>query len=72
MRSNAGFGIERAPLDFCWSVWKRYLAYERISTFVDPLLRARTAGTTPSAMRPAPDVVIGTNLPFKDGTPSVR
>ena len=42
---GVGIGGERATLDYR-SVWKRNDDPERISTFVDPLLRAKVAGTT--------------------------
>ena len=40
-----GLGGTRATLDYR-SVWKRYDDPERISTFMEPTLRARLAGTT--------------------------
>ena len=43
--AGVGIGGERATLDYR-SVWKRNDDPERIATFMDPLLRARVAGTT--------------------------
>ena len=42
---GGGLGVERARLDY-GTVWKRNDDPERIATFVDPLLRAKVAGTT--------------------------
>ena len=58
---GAGFGVERASLDYM-SVWKRNDDPERISTFVDPLLRARIAGTTTIGDARLTDVVAGYQL----------
>ncbi len=58
---GAGFGVERASLDYV-SVWKRNDDPERISTFADPLLRARIAGTTTIGDARLTDVVTGYQL----------
>ena len=58
---GAGFGVERASLDYR-SVWKRNDDPERISTFVDPFLRARIAGTTTIGDARLTDVVAGYQL----------
>ena len=58
---GAGFGIERASLDYV-SVWKRNDDPERISTFADPLLRAKIAGTTTIGDARLTDVVAGYQL----------
>ena len=58
---GAGFGVERAALDYV-SVWKRNDDPERISTFVDPLLRARIAGTTTIGDARLTDVMAGYQL----------
>ncbi len=58
---GAGFGLERATLDYV-SVWKRNDDPERISTFADPLLRARIAGTTTIGDARLTDVMAGYQL----------
>lgn len=58
---GAGFGMERAALDYA-SVWKRNDDPERISTFADPLLRARIAGATTIGDARLTDVVAGHQL----------
>ena len=58
---GAGFGVERASLDYM-SVWKRNDDPQRISTFVDPLLRAKIAGTTTIGDARLTDVVAGYQL----------
>ena len=58
---GAGFGVERASLDYV-SVWKRNDDPERVSTFVDPLLRARIAGTTTIGDARLTDVMAGYQL----------
>ena len=58
---GAGFGVERASLDYA-SVWKRNDDPERISTFVDPLLRAKIAGTTTIGDARLTDVMVGYQL----------
>ena len=58
---GAGFGMERASLDYV-SVWKRNDDPERISTFADPLLRAKIAGTTTIGDARLTDVMAGYQL----------
>ena len=58
---GAGFGMERTSLDYV-SVWKRNDDPERISTFADPLLRAKTAGTTTIGNERLTDVMAGYQL----------
>ena len=58
---GAGFGIERASLDY-ESVWKRNDDPERISTFADPLLHAKIAGTTTIGDARLTDVMAGYQL----------
>ena len=58
---GAGVGMERASLDYA-SVWKRNDDPQRISTFADPLLRARIAGTTTIGDARLTDVVAGYQL----------
>ena len=58
---GAGFGMERASLDYV-SVWKRNNDPERISTFADPLLRAKIAGTTTIGDARLTDVMAGYQL----------
>ena len=58
---GAGFGMERTSLDYM-SVWKRNDDPERISTFADPLLRARIAGTTTIGDARLTDVMAGYQL----------
>ena len=55
---GAGLGVELASLDY-GSVWKRNDDPERISTFVDPLLRAKIAGTTTIGDARLTDVIAG-------------
>lgn len=55
---GAGVGMQRAALDYM-SVWKRNDDPERIATFVDPLLRARLAGTTTHGDARLTDVMAG-------------
>lgn len=58
---GAGLGAARASLDYR-SVWKRNDDPERISTFVDPLLRAKIAGTTTIGDARLTDVMVGYQL----------
>ena len=58
---GAGFGVERATLDYS-SVWKRNDDPERITTFADPLLRAKLAGTTTIGDARLTDVMVGSQL----------
>ena len=58
---GAGFGWERASIDYV-SVWKRNDDPERISTFVDPILRAKIAGTTTIGDARLTDVMAGYQL----------
>lgn len=58
---GAGVGVERASLDYV-TVWKRNDDPERISTFADPLLRAKIAGTTTIGDARLSDVVVGYQL----------
>ncbi len=58
---GAGIGLERASLDYM-TVWKRNDDPERISTFVDPFLRAKIAGTTTIGDARLTDVVAGYQL----------
>ena len=58
---GAGFGVERASLDYV-SVWKRNDDPERISTFADPLLRAKIAGTTTIGDARLTDLLVGYQL----------
>ena len=56
-----GVGSERATLDYR-SIWKRNDDPERISTFVDPVLRAKVAGTTTVGNAPVSDSTLGYQL----------
>ena len=56
-----GVGAERATLDYR-SIWKRNDDPARISTFVDPLLRAKVAGTTTVGNARVSDSVLGYQL----------
>ena len=58
---GAGVGVERATLDY-GSVWKRNDDPERIATFLDPLLRAKLAGTTTIGEARLMDVLVGYQL----------
>ncbi len=58
---GAGVGVERAALDY-GTVWKRNDDPERIATFVDPLLRAKLAGTTTIGQARLTDVMAGYQL----------
>ena len=58
---GAGVGIERASLDY-FSLWKRNHDPDRITTFSDPLLRARLAGTTSLAEARLTDSMAGYQL----------
>ncbi len=58
---GAGVGAERASLDY-GTVWKRNDDPNRIATFVDPLLRAKLAGTTTIGQARLTDVVAGYQL----------
>lgn len=58
---GAGFGMEWASLDYM-SVWKRNDDPERISTFADPLLRAKIAGTTTIGDSRLTDLLAGYQL----------
>ncbi len=58
---GVGVGGERATLDYR-SVWKRNDDPARISTFMDPLLRARVAGTTTVGHAPVSDSTPGYQL----------
>ena len=58
---GAGAGMERATLDY-GSVWKRNDDPARIATFVDPLLRAKIAGTTTIGDARLTDVMLGYQL----------
>ena len=42
---GAGIGVTRTTMDYA-SIWRRHHDPENITTFMDPLLRARLAGTT--------------------------
>ncbi len=55
---GAGVGVERATLDY-GSMWKRNDDPERITTFVDPLLRAKIAGSISIGDARLTDVVAG-------------
>ena len=56
-----GVGGERATLDYR-SVWKRNDDPERISTFMDPRLRAKVAGTTTIGNARVSDSTLGYQL----------
>ena len=58
---GAGVGVERTTLDY-GSVWKRNDDPERITTFVDPLLRAKLAGTTTIGDARLTDAMVGFQL----------
>ena len=58
---GAGVGVERASLDY-GTVWKRNDDPDRIGTFVDPLLRAKIAGTTTIGQARLTDVMAGYQL----------
>ncbi|MDD9996442.1 MAG: outer membrane beta-barrel protein [Rhodospirillaceae bacterium] len=58
---GVGVGGERATLDYR-SVWKRNDDPERISTFMDPLLRAKVAGTTTIGNARVSDTTLGYQL----------
>ena len=55
---GAGVGLEQASLDY-FSLWKRNHDPDRITTFNDPLLRARLAGTTSLAEARLTDSMAG-------------
>ena len=55
---GAGIGVERATLDYA-TVWKRNDDPARIATFMDPLLRARLAGTTTVGDARLTDIMVG-------------
>ena len=58
---GVGVGGERATLDYR-SIWKRNDDPERISTFQDPLLRAKVAGTTTVGNTLVSDSTLGYQL----------
>ena len=58
---GAGFGAQRAALDY-GTVWKRNDDPKRISTFEDPTLRAKIAGTTTIGDARLTDIVLGYQL----------
>ncbi len=58
---GAGIGVERATLDY-GTIWKRNDDPERITTFMDPALRAKLAGTTTIGDARLTDTLMGYQL----------
>ena len=58
---GAGVGLSRVTLDYA-TVWRRHHDPDRITTFMDPLLRARLAGTTTIGHARLRGMVIGSQL----------